>query len=498
MKFVAIVDNRLPDNYDGFEMESVYTSLHKNIFELLASFQVVSEQHQNWLGNISNIAIASSPSTSRLISKVEVPSLFEALAFRFTASATSQLWSYVSEALNKISSQIKVNTTSINAGLILVIITDLSFYNDQIMESEESAFGAMCSTITKLMSEAFTIRIVCIQTKLLHLTNNELDIRRLELKLQSIRRTCLDQLALTQRKEHADKFQIIIIENHPIYFEEELKMMIQYAMTPITNCKLALTLPPSSCSNDPSMKLSISYTIHPISLDSMKAMHTGLQVPEVYSIIPRTHLHPACIKGNTLLITPSNEHAQSQPRIAYTALISLLIQKDWLLILKLKHSVHMHTEYWCVIPPAPTTPSTTTPGSIGNIPPNEQLFMIQLLDNESLINYTLSSGSTGGLPIPSGTTNSRSINTNQPSISANDLMELNQYLYQYMEQALVPWTPVQGEGEEGPFYNPLVAVSGSTHRKVSQLGYIHTIQLFITNINTMCIDCSKTTASKIN
>ena len=485
MKYVTIVDNRLPVNYDGFEMESVYASIHKNIFEMLASFQVIAEQNQNWLGNISNISIASSPITCRLISKVDIGPLFEALSFRFTASATAQLWSYLMDGLHKIISQLKSNSSSNKAGLIILIITDLSFYNDQSLDPDDASFGSVCAAISKLMSDSYTIRIICIQTKLLHLIQDpsrELDLRRLELKLQSIKQTCLDQFSAPQRKAMEDQFGISIIDNNPIYFEEELKAMVQYAMSTVSHCTLSFAVPGSGSNAESSgMKLSVSYSVQPISIDSMRSLHAGMQTPEIYSIIPRQQLHPACIKGNTLLVTPTEDSqspAQAQTRMAYTALVTLLAQRDWLLILRVRHPVHLHCEYWCLIPPpASSCPADTSSSSslgAGTVPAQEQLFMLQLLDNESLINYTLTSGSQGSIP-HSGNSPSHHIPAvpTPGGISAEDMQELGAYLRQFMEQALEPWSPGAaatedgaGGGGSGAFYNPLVAVSGSIHRKV--------------------------------
>jgi len=402
-----VIDNRNSISHDTFEGEAAAENYSTHVFNMLASYQLISVRNSSWLPPITGVAVTNSPTTSHLLSgsKCDIPTLKVALTRRFEKASPSHQWTYYSDALRKIMNNVPTDIRSFDelggnspivqhhAGVITIVTTDHicadstetvgACTHSNTVDSTQSPLAVFCSLIHKVILAGFYVRIVCVQLRLSSAAgSSDLEhvdkTRRLQCLFQSIKRECL-QMDATHASSSSvtsvidthmeQRFSTAIVENNPIYYEDELKHVQQQHVVPLTNCVLKF-------GGGAEVTMTVSFVIRPVSTDSAAAMHTGLRTPVCFQQVPRSQLHPVCIKGNALMLEPCIQRSQHN-RVGYRALSHYLSSRDQLLVLRVHHSEARCDQFWCIIPPAKGTSADS----------EEPMFLLQLQDSEGIINY---------------------------------------------------------------------------------------------------------------
>lgn len=594
MSTFFIVDNRkiIRQNSDTFEVEAYTENYNRNVFNLLASYHVLSQRNISWLPPITGVAVATSLMTSHLLpaSKCDIPTLKNTItirqgpAFNSTQEASKQQWGYFNDALRKIMNEVPADiesfdgggggapllgsryqgvrpataTTATDMGIITIITTDqiceedtdrsnsncksnsvnplltsagyshthsnYSYSSNSAGGSKEestnhqSAFDMFCGLIKTLIVSGFRVRLLCIQmassasgttgTTIAQIEKT----RRLQCLFLSIKRvlqyydplpaattntinnavsasSSLDPATLKAYVEQ--HFSTAIIENSPLYFEEETKLVLQHHMKPLVNCVLKFGAHQSHqeegiSSSDMEVTMTVSLVITPISCDGATAMHPGLKTPVCFQQVPRTQLHPMCIKGNALIVTPCTLRSQHN-RIGYCALSRYLAERQLLLVVKVHHAESSSEQFWCLIPPEINSHHRQQLSSVPNgltedplLLYDKPMFLLQLQDSEGIVNYTAITTTDANTTGTLGTTTSSSNTTssNSSAIANEETRELLQFMEDTISSSLNSNnsnnTDTGAAHDHGPgsrinssFYNPLFAVSHSLQSAVS-------------------------------
>ena len=437
MKSYFVLDNRRPFACQAMEMEASLSSLSKNTLWFLAQYRIMSERNSSWLPPITSVAVASSPSTCKLIppQNCDLSTLQAATAMRFTATNSQQTWAYFNNALTKISSAssakggVSTGTKGVESGGVITLITTdyataeesclpastndpamntggaatPSLSTDGAISTPSSPLSTFCALVRELLGMSYRVRIVCVQVGaggsrgqmastakgisglggIESSINAVEEMRRLQMLFQSIKRSIMalpntDIMAHTMRMgsnssplpalyppSYTFLLDTCIMENAPLYYEELLRSTLQGFVRPLTHCQLAFGGDDSDgsgkCGNRQqpgvragAVRLCIMYTLTPLTTDGLNllALHRGsqtqhqesqifapptsyqtpsraaahrpealgtsnrlgLQHPQLFCVISRSSLHPACIKGNSLMVTPIHQCLSSPPR----------------------------------------------------------------------------------------------------------------------------------------------------------------------------------------
>lgn len=354
------------------------------------------------------------------------------------------------------------------------------------MQAQTGFCGAVCS----LLLRGLRVRLLCIQTPPLSLTSSNSThglgagsysvpgglanierTRRLQCLLLAVTRTATqfdisDSASACGRLE--GRFTAGVAgSSSAIYLEDELRGLALLFAPPVQPCTLVLPEGGNpnlgGSSGGGGVSVTVTFAISAVSFGAVAALHPGLRVWQCFQLVPRAQLHPACIRGNALQITPCAASARSrQSRLSLLALARNLGALDSLLVLRTRNEARGCDEFWALIPPSVAALEEGEAGGGGAAVP--WMFMLQLHDSEGILDYTaLSTPRPGVQP--------------QPKAQKEEEVEAEAELLDFMAQAigcslragLGPGD--KGEGAGGSFYNPLVAVGGGVQSAVSELPY---------------------------
>lgn len=461
MKNHFIVDNRIPNSLHGFESITSNSSYLHNIQWFLSQYCVISESNSGWLSSITSISVATTATTSRLLPqhKCNIETLSDALLPKFTSTSSTQTWEYFMNALKKLPApSTNQNHIGEKIGKITLFTTDIACLavNDHAHVEDNTScpvFNAFC-TLLSILVKSYQIRIVCvgINAKLKESSDGMNRIafhkRKLQLLIDYIEKMSTSYVGST-----LNKIESIIIENNPIYYENELKLYVKSYMKPMNNCKLNLQLNQHTI-------IALTYTIQPVCIEHMSLLHEGLTQPELHSIISRNSLNPLFIKGNCMSIKSDsnpNVYKNQALHFSFTSVTKYLSIHDYMLVLRVYNDTSNCHEYWCMIPPSGDNHLCAL-----NETPYRTMNCIQLQDNENMVHVNLlSSPSTqseiGRLRYDT--------DTSTPPLDTNTSEEEDIAMQDYIHQIIS--IHLDNASDNTMTYNPFTAVSSFFNNRVS-------------------------------
>jgi hypothetical protein len=232
--------------------------------------------------------------------------------------------------------------------------------------------------------------------------------------------------------------------------------------------------------------MTVSFVMTPVTCDSASTMHAGLRAPVCFQQVPRAQLHPACIKGNALVLTPCTQRSQHN-RLSYCALSRYLAQHALLLVLKVYCAESHCSQFWCLIPPeVPLDPSLAATGGDGDITLGAgAMCLLQLQDSEGMVNYTAIATPAAVTAAASSTPVSSTVRGS--SELDQDSLELLQFMERTIHSSLNAGASAGSyldsqssssstttAGISAAFFNPLFAESHSITSAVSMQSLLYT------------------------